>query len=180
MTTDFYLRKCDFIETLRSLTQKQVALELLDKISIVHIAAHVESNSGNRILAPPNRSHTQPYSFVPKPESYTILQKVRVIRKTRVFHEAEVEACSVLATLWSINDTATREFMENLYQELCEETSVCEALRRTNNIFQQHEKQRLQSFEIWAPFTVYGEDDVKFDKEGIEKTTEEPSTFLTV
>ena len=80
MTTDFNLTKCDFIETLRSLTQKQVALELLDKISIVHIAAHVESNSGNRILAPPNRSHTQPYSFVPKPESYTLLQKVSYVK----------------------------------------------------------------------------------------------------
>ena len=85
----------------------------------MHITAHVESNSGNRIQPPPNRSHTQPYSLVPKPESYTILQKVRVIRKTRVFHEAGVEACSVLATLWPVNDTATKEFMEKLYQELC-------------------------------------------------------------
>ena len=98
-----------------------------------------------------------------------------VIGITRAFLTAG--ARSVLATLWPINDGATTEFMEKLYEELGQETSVCEALRRTKNIFQKHEKKHYQSFEIWAPFTIYGED-VKFKKDEIEKTKEESLKFF--
>ena len=64
-----------------------------------------------------------------------------VIGITRAFLAAG--ARSVPSTLWPINDTATKEFMEKLYEELGQETSVCEALRRTKNIFQKHEKKTL-------------------------------------
>ena len=69
-----------------------------------------------------------------------------VIGITRAFLAAG--ARSVLATQWPINDTATKEFMEKFYEELCQETSVCEALRRAMNIFQNHEKQHYQSVAV--------------------------------
>ena len=98
-----------------------------------------------------------------------------VIGLTRAFLTAG--ARSVLSTLWPINDNATKFFMEMFYEELCQETSVCEALKRTKNIFQKHEKKRHQSFEIWAPFTIYGED-VKFKKDEIEKIKKESRKYL--
>ena len=180
--------------------QKLVVLELLDKASIIHIAAHGEPNSGEILLAP-NGFHDQSSSFHPTRESFLLTQedimnisvKARlvvlccchtgqgkvtsegVIGITRAFLAAG--ARSVLATLWPINDGATKEFMEKLYEELCQEIPVCEALRRTKNIFQNHENQYYQSVKVWAPFTIYGED-VKFEKNQIEKIKEESRRFF--
>ena len=180
--------------------QKKVLLELLDRASIIHIAAHGEPNSGEILLAP-NRSQCSSTSSPSVPESFLLTQqdvmnisvKARlvvlscchtgqgkvssegVIGITRAFLTAG--ARSVLSTLWPINDTATKEFMEKLYEELGQETSVCEALRRTKNIFQKYEKKHYQSFEIWAPFTIYGED-VKFKKDEIEKIKQESRKFF--
>ena len=180
--------------------QKRVVLELLDKASIIHIAAHGEPISGEIILAP-YRSQGQSISSHPKQESFLLTQedivnisvKARlvvlcccytgqgkvtsegVIGITRAFLAAG--ARSVLATLWPIDDTATKEFMEKLYEYLCQEIRVCEALRRTKNIFQNYEKQRYQSVKIWAPFTIYGED-VKFEKDEIEKIKEKSRRFF--
>ena len=181
--------------------QKRVVMELLDKASIIHIAAHGEPTSGEIILAP-YRSQGQSISSHPmQEESFLLTQedivnisvKARlvvlcccytgqgrvtsegVIGITRAFLAAG--ARSVLATLWPIDDTATKEFMEKLYEYLCQELRVCEALRRTKNIFQNYEKPRYQSVKIWAPFTIYGED-VKFEKDEIEKIKEKSRRFF--
>ena len=77
-------------------------------------------------------------------------------------------ARSVLATLWRLHDEGTKEFMKIFYDEICNETSVCEALRRAMNVFQRHENKEFRSFKIWAPFTIYGED-VSFTRDDIEK-----------
>ena len=181
--------------------KKQVLLEILDKASIIHIAAHGEPTSGEILLAPPNHSQGSSISSPSSPESFLLTRqdvinisvKARlvvlccchtrqgkvssegVIGITRVFLKAG--ARSVLSTLWPINDSAAKEFMEKFYEELCQETSVCEALKRTKNVFQKHEKEHYQSFEIWAPFTIYGED-VKFKKDEIEKIKEESRKFF--
>ena len=180
--------------------QKQVVLELLDKASIIHIAAHGEPNNGEIILSP-HRPQGQAVSSHPAKESFLLTQeditnisvKARlvvlccchtgqgkvtsegVIGITRAFLAAG--ARSVLATLWPINDTATKDFMEKLYEYLCQEIRVCEALRRTKNIFQKHEKQHYQSVKVWAPFTIYGEN-VKFEKDELEKIKEESRRFF--
>ena len=180
--------------------QKQVVLELLEKACIIHIAAHGEPNSGKIFLAP-NRSQGQSSSSLPSQESFLFTQqdimnisvKARlvvlccchtgkgkvtsegVIGTTRAFLAAG--ARSVLATLWPIDDAATKEFMEKFYEELCKETRVCEALRRTKNTFQNHEKQHYQSVKVWAPFTIYGED-VRFQKNEIEKIKEESRRYF--
>jgi CHAT domain-containing protein len=175
--------------------RKQVVLQLLSGASIVHIAAHGEPKRGEIMLAP-NSSQVQPYLSVPEPESYLLTQKdimnvsvqaslvvlccchtgkgeitsEGVIGITRAFLAAG--ARSVLATLWPIDDNATKEFMGKFYGELCKETSVCESLRRTVNFFQKHEKEEYQSSRIWAPFTIYGED-VNFRKDEIESIREQ-------
>ena len=180
--------------------QKQVLLELLDKASIIHIAAHGEPTCGEILLAP-NPSQVSSTSPSSSQESFLLTQqdvmnisvKARlvvlscchtgqgevssegVIGITRAFLTAG--ARSVLSTLWPINDSATKVFMEKFYEELCQETSLCEALRRTKNIFQKHEDNQYKSFEIWAPFTIYGED-VKFKKDEIEKIKKESRKFF--
>ena len=180
--------------------KKQVLLELLDKASIIHIAAHGEHNSGEILLAP-NRSQDSTTSSPSTQESFLLTQqdvmnisvKARlvvlscchtgqgkvssegVIGITRAFLTAG--ARSVLATLWPIYDIATKEFMEKFYKDLCQGRSVCEALRRTKNIFQKHEKRHYRSVNIWAPFTIYGED-VKFKEDEIEKIKKESREFF--
>ena len=133
-----------------------------------------------KIILALSRSSNQSISSHPTPESFLLTQediinisvKARlvvlccchtgqgkvtsegVIGITRAFLAAG--ARSVLATLWPIDDAATKEFMEKLYEHLFQEIGICEALRRTKNIFQNHEKQHYQSVRVWAPFTIYG------------------------
>ena len=180
---------------LGSEARKQVVLQHLSEASIIHIAAHAESQRGEIILAP-NTSHDQP-----KPESFLLTQeditsitvqarlvvlcccytgkgKVSsegVIGITRSFLAAG--ARSVLATLWPITDKATKEFMKKFYDELLEETPVCESLRRAQNFFQEHENKNYQSIRMWAPFTIYGED-VKFEKQEIKEIKEKSRVFF--
>ena len=175
--------------------RKQIVLQHLSEASIIHIAAHAESKRGEIILAA-NTSHDQP-----NPESFLLTQeditsisvqarlvvlcccytgkgKVSsegVIGITRSFLAAG--ARSVLSTLWPINDVATVDFMKKFYHELLEERPVCEALRRAQNFFQEHEKHEYQSIRIWAPFTIYGED-VKFEKQEIEEIREKSRVFF--
>ena len=175
--------------------KKQIVLQYISEASIIHIAAHAESKRGEIILTP-NSSHDQP-----NPESFLLTQEditsisvqarlvvlcccytgqgevssEGVIGITRSFLAAG--ARSVLSTLWPINDAATIDFMKKFYHELLEETSVCEALRSSQNLFQEHENKNYQSIRIWAPFTIYGED-VKFEKQEIEVIKEKSCEFF--
>ena len=179
---------------LGSEARKQVVLQHFSEASIIHIAAHAESSRGEIILAP-NTPHDQP-----NPESFLLTQEditrisvqarlvvlcccytgqgevssEGVIGITRSFLAAG--ARSVLSTLWPINDVATIEFMKKFYHGLREETPVCEALRRAQNFFQEHENNTYQPIRIWAPFTIYGED-VKFEKQEIEEIKEKSRVF---
>jgi tetratricopeptide (TPR) repeat protein len=180
---------------------KKLVLQHLSGASIIHIAAHGEPNRGAIMLAP-NSSQVQPCLAVPKPESYLLTQRdilnvsvqarlvvlccchtgqgeitsEGVIGITRAFRAAGARC--VLATLWPIDDIATKEFMEKFYGELCQERSVCEALRRTQNLFQTHKIEAYRSSKIWAPFTVYGED-TKFDKNEIEQIKEKSRVMFS-
>ena len=180
---------------------KQVVLQLLTGASIIHIAAHGEPTRGEIMLAS-NSSLTEQCSSVAKPESYLLTQgdilnisvqarlvvlccchtgqgeitSEGVVGITRAFLAAGARC--VLATLWPISDYATKEFMEKFYGELCQETPVCEALRRTMNFFQTHGNEEYRSSWIWAPFTIYGED-VKFGEDEIEKIREKSHEFFS-
>jgi CHAT domain-containing protein len=174
--------------------RKEIVLQHLSGASIIHIAAHGEPNRGEIMLAP-NSSQVQPCLTVPKQESYLLTQRdilnisvqarlvvlccchtgqgeitsEGVIGITRAFLGAGARC--VLATLWPIDDIAPKEFMEKFYGELFQETSVCEALRRTQNLFQKHEIEAYRSSRIWGPFTIYGED-TKFHINDMEKIIE--------
>jgi CHAT domain-containing protein len=143
----------------------------------------------------PNSSQVQPCLTVPKQDSYLLTQRdilnisvqarlvvlccchtgqgeitsEGVIGITRAFLAAGARC--VLATLWPIDDSATKEFMEKFYGELCRGISVSESLRRTMNLFQTHEKENYQSSSIWGPFTIYGED-ARFNKNEIKQIRE--------
>ena len=167
--------------------RKQVVLELLSKASIIHIAAHGEPNMGGIILAP-NTSHdpvANPESFLLTQEDVTSISlEARLVvlcccysGRGKVSSEGVISiarsflaagARSVLATLWPINDRASPELMKKFYEELLQETPVCEALRRAKNFFQENEIKNFQSTRTWAPFIIYGED-VKFEKQEIEE-----------
>ena len=170
---------------------KERVLKCIQGASIIHIAAHGDKERGEILLAP-NPNVEEQGSSIPKEESYLLKEKdimdinisarlvvlccchtgrgeissEGVIGLTRAFLAAG--ARSVLATLWPIHDEGTKEFMKNFYDEVCNETSVCEALKKTMNLFQKHEKKDFCSLKIWAPFTVYGED-VKFTQHDIEE-----------
>ncbi|XP_028400935.1 tetratricopeptide repeat protein 28-like [Dendronephthya gigantea] len=180
--------------------KKQVILGLLSGASIIHIAAHGEPKRGEIMLAS-DLSLNEPSSSLPNPDSYLLTQKdiTSISLRARLVvlcccHTGQGEissegiigiarsflaagARSVLATLWPICDDATKEFMEAFYNELLQETPVCEALRRVMNLFQLHEREYYRSFFIWAPFTLYGED-VTFKKGDIERIREKSSETL--
>ena len=181
--------------------RKQVVLRLLSGASIIHIAAHGEPNRGEIILFP-DSSHDQPCLPVPKPESFLLTQED--ITNSSVQARLVVLCCcftgqgnvssegvvgiarsflaagarSVLASLWPIHDAGAKEFMKKFYNEICEETPVCEALRRAKNFFQEHENEYYRSIRVWAPFTIYGED-VKFEKHEIVEIREKSRDFFT-
>ncbi|XP_028400833.1 tetratricopeptide repeat protein 28-like [Dendronephthya gigantea] len=179
--------------------KKQVVLGLLSGASIIHIAAHGEPKNGEIMLAP-DLSLNEPSSSPPNPDSYLLTQNdiMSISLQARLVvlcccHTGLGEissgdigialsflaagARSVLATLWPISDDATKDFMEAFYGELLQKTSVCEALRRVMNLFQQHERGDYRSFFIWALFTLYGED-VMFTKGDIEMIREKSSETL--
>ena len=181
--------------------RKQVVVQLLSKASLIHIAAHGEPSRGEIVLAP-SSSHAQSCSSTDEADSHLLKQRditgislqarlvvlcccytgqgkvssEGVIGITRSFLAAG--ARSVLSTLWPIDDEATKEFMEKFYDELCQETAVCEALRRTMVHFQTHGKSEYQSVRVWAPFTIYGED-VRFEKHEIEEIREKSREFFS-
>ena len=170
---------------------KERVLKFIHGASIIHIAAHGEPHRGEIFLAP-NANMAEQNSSPPKENSY--LLKQRDIMKIGINARLVVLCCchtgtgkissegvvglaraflcagarSVLATLWPIHDEGTKGFMKILYDEICNETSVCEALRKAMNLFQKHENEEFRSFKIWAPFTIYGED-VSFTRDDIEE-----------
>ena len=115
-------------------------MQLLGLASIIHIVAHGEPTSGKIMLAP-DSSNDQSSSPVDESDSY--LLKQRDITSISVQARLVVLCCyytgqgkvtsegvvgitqsflaagarSVLATLWSIDDQATREFMGKFYSE---------------------------------------------------------------
>ena len=166
---------------------KERVMEFIQGASIIHIAAHGEHQLGEILLAPNPDAKEEPKedSYLLKEQDivnfdinarlvvlsccYTGRGKISsegVVGLTRAFLVAGARA--VLATLWPINDQGTIEFMKIFYDEICKGTPVCEALRKTMNIFQRHRDEFCCSFNIWAPFTIYGED-VSFSRDDIEE-----------
>lgn len=70
-------------------------------------------------------------------------------------------ARSVLASLWKIDDAATRKFMEIFYKQLVQEKqSASKSLNQAMK--QMRESGDFNDVRLWAPFVLLG-DDVTFD-----------------
>ena len=110
--------------------KKQVVMQVLGLASIIHIVAHGEPTNGKIMLAP-DSSNDQSSSPVDESDSY--LLKQRDITSISVQDRLVVLCCyytgqgkvtsegvvgiTQIATLWSIDDQATREFMGKFYSE---------------------------------------------------------------
>lgn len=65
---------------------------------------------------------------------------------------------SVLATLWTVDDEATAEFIGRFYQHLLkEELSPLKALAKTQFEFRHHPVGRFHNPYYWAGFELYGD-----------------------
>mgnify|MGYP002803983662 CR=1 FL=1 len=170
--------------------RKQVVLELLSGASIIHIAAHGEPTRGEIMLAsdsstdPCTSSHKEGPAFLTQQDIMRVSVRVRLVvlcccdtGKGKILPEGVIGiarsflasgARSVVATLWAIDDWATKEFMHGNVLSRTLQGSVCEALKETMNLFQKHKIEYYRSIKIWAPFTIYGED-IKFTKNEIEE-----------
>ena len=175
---------------LGSAARKEVLLQHLTEASIIHIAACTTERG--EILLTSRFPALSPYLLTQQDITLTPVKARLVVLSCCYTGRGEVSlegvmcttrsflaagARSVLATPWSISDTATTEFMERFYFELLKETPVCEALRRAQKFFQEHPEEYYQSVNMWAAFTIYGED-VKFEKQEIEEIREKSRGFF--
>ena len=74
-------------------------------------------------------------------------------------------ACSVLVTLWAIDDEATMMFMKSFYQHLKDGNTASRALYQSMKSLRESEKYSEMSY--WAPFQLIG-DNVKFEFEAVD------------
>ena len=156
---------------------KTEILQRMNKVALVHIAAHGDRERGEIALAPnPNPLD----SNVIKKEDYILTMaevlniglraqlvvlsccnsgrgKVKaegVVGIARAFLGAG--ARSVLVSLWAINDEATLEFMRRFYEHLANGRSASEALNETMKCMKRSEK--FSAVKYWAPFMLVGDD----------------------
>ena len=171
-----------------SMATKHKVLNLMPNASIIHIAAHGHEQSGHIFLAPesgkPNDGAHPTLSSDLLTQSDVLgcklsarlvvlscchtgtgkLSSEGVLGIARSFLGAG--ANSVLVTLWQIDDQFTKEFMKVFYEKICDEKSVCLALKETMNKFQRSKE--YSSFLFWSAFEIMGED-VRFTKSEIEE-----------
>jgi CHAT domain-containing protein len=171
-----------------SMATKHKVLNLMPNASIIHIAAHGHEQSGHIFLAPesgkPNDGAHPILSSDLLTQSDVLgcklsarlvvlscchsgtgkLSSEGVLGIARSFLGAG--ANSVLVTLWKINDRFTKEFMKVFYEKICDEKSVCLALKETMNKFQRSKE--YSSFLFWSAYEIMGED-VRFTKSEIEE-----------
>ena len=117
---------------------KKAVLQGIQSVSLIHFAAHGDAERGEIALAPP-----QPFNGIPQEDDYlltmTDISQVRLRAKLVVLsccHSAGGQirseavvgiaraflgsgARSVLAALWAIEDTATKQFMSCFYEHYC-------------------------------------------------------------
>jgi CHAT domain-containing protein len=79
-----------------------------------------------------------------------------IISLSRAFFYAGADA--VIATLWSVNDRSTSQFMADFYRALSTGIPVTTALRQTQRQFLQQDGPLRAPF-YWAPFIVTGDGD---------------------
>jgi len=169
---------------------KERVLERITSVALVHIAARGRKESGEIFLAPNagwenNQDQgTRSKIRIPKEEDYllTVSDVLQVRLRARLVvlscsHSGRGEvnsegvvgiaraflaagARSVLASLWTISDEATMEFMTIFYQHLKDGERASVALHQAMKTLRESEK--FCAAKYWAPFVLIG-DDVKLE-----------------
>ena len=156
-------------------TKKHVLQRIRD-VSLIHIAAHGDPERGEIALASsfPSRRSPRKDDFMLTMEDVAkvgtraklvvlscchsgkgqIMKSEGVVGISRAFLAAG--ARSVLATLWAVDDRATKEFMIRFYGHLKrDKLSASEALHQTMKWMRDSKRYRVNE---WAPFVLLGDD----------------------
>ena len=158
---------------------KQAVLQAINSVSLIHFAAHGNSESGEIALAPSRCTDKKN----PKEEDYLLtmsdISEVRLRAKLVVLsccHSGRGHiraegvvgiaraflgsgARSVLVALWAIDDNATEQFMSRFYEHLICGKSASESLHETMTWMRCNGYSEVRK---WAPFVLIG-DNVTFD-----------------
>ena len=158
---------------------KQAVLERLNSASLLHFAAHGDSDTGEIALAVNHTTANQ----LPQEEEY--LLKMFDISKVQLRAKLVVLSCchsgrgqiraegvvgiaraflgsgarSVLVALWAIQDSATEQFMNRFYKYLVRGESASESLHQAMKWMRANGYYDVCQ---WAPFMLIG-DNVTFD-----------------
>ena len=180
----FALREAEMISQLlgtRPLVEKhatkQVILQSINSVSLIHFAAHGNAERGEIVLAPSRSTNA-----IPQEEDYLLtmadIAQVRLRAKLVVLsccHSAKGQiraegvvgiaraflgagARSVLVALWAIDDIATEKFMSRFYEHLVRGESASESLYQAMKWMRSNGFSDIQE---WAPFELIG-DNVTF------------------
>ena len=154
---------------------KEQVLSRLNPVSLIHIAAHGQTENGEIILSP-NRAS------VVRPEEEDFLLTMADVLGAKLHAKLVVLSCchsgqgpikaegvvgiaraflgagarSVIATLWAINDEATLEFMRHFYGHLVAGQSASKALHQAMKCLR--ESEQYKAVKHWAPFVLIGDD----------------------
>ena len=144
-------------------------------MSLIHIAAHGQTENGEIILSP-NRAS------VVRPEEEDFLLTMADVLGAKLHAKLVVLSCchsgqgpikaegvvgiaraflgagarSVIATLWAIDDEATLEFMRHFYGHLVAGQSASKALHQAMKCLR--ESEQYKAVKHWAPFVLIGDD----------------------
>ena len=158
---------------------KQAVLERLNSASLIHFAAHGDSDTGEIALAANHPTAKR----LPNEEEY--LLKMSDISKVKLRAKLIVLSCchsgrgqiraegvvgiaraflgsgarSVLAALWALGDSATEQFMNHFYEYLVRGESASESLHQAMKWMRSNGYSDVRQ---WAPFMLIG-DTVTFD-----------------
>ena len=154
---------------------KEQVLSRLNPVSLIHIAAHGQTENGEIILSP-NRAS------VVRPEEEDFLLTMADVLGAKLHAKLVVLSCchsgqgpikaegvvgiaraflgagarSVIATLWAIDDEATLEFMRHFYGHLVAGQSASKALHQAMKCLR--ESEQYKAVKHWAPFVLIGDD----------------------
>ena len=158
----------------KNATKDQV-LRRLNSVSLVHIAAHGSAKRGEILLSPNLDSSKRPKEkdflltmtdvLNAKLEAKLVvlscchsgrgnIKAEGVVGIARAFLGAG--ARSVIASLWAINDEATRAFMRHFYENLVKGQSASKSLHEAMKIMR--ESDDFKAVVYWAPFMLIGDD----------------------
>ncbi len=158
---------------------KQAVLQKIHSVSLIHIAAHGNADTGDIALAPVKH-------IKGKPKKEDFLLTMSDISKVQLRAKLVVLSCchsglgqikaegvvgiaraflgsgarSVLVSLWAVDDSATMQFMKQFYGHLVRGKSAGESLHETMKWMRGNPQYR--EVRKWAPFMLIG-DDVSFN-----------------